>query len=101
MARNQFFMPREDKRLGDGYQLLECLGDGSYGWVWRAEKLETHEIVAVKIPKEQGEKTRILRKAKSWSRKKLLIPTSFASIGWIAFHQRRSGTRLRWSIFQA
>lgn len=56
MARNRFFMPREDKRLGDRYQLLECLGDGSYGSVWRAEKLDTHEIVAVKIPKEQGAK---------------------------------------------
>lgn len=52
--RNRFFIPREDKRLGDVYQLLECLGDGSYGSVWRAEKAETHEIVAVKIPKEQG-----------------------------------------------
>ncbi|NLX97804.1 MAG: protein kinase [Rhodopirellula sp.] len=52
--RNRFFIPREDKRLGDRYQLLEQLGDGSYGWVWRAEKLENREIVALKIPKEQG-----------------------------------------------
>ncbi|HXV82956.1 MAG TPA: serine/threonine-protein kinase, partial [Candidatus Binatia bacterium] len=54
--RNRFFIPREDKRLGDRYQLLECLGDGSYGWVWRAEKLDGHDIVALKIPKEQGAK---------------------------------------------
>ena len=52
--RNRFFIPREDKRLGNRYQLLECLGDGSYGWVWRAEKLANHDIVALKIPKEQG-----------------------------------------------
>jgi serine/threonine-protein kinase len=52
--RDRFFIPREDKRLGHSYQLLECLGDGSYGWVWRAEKLATHAIVALKIPKEQG-----------------------------------------------
>jgi serine/threonine protein kinase len=52
--RNHFFIPREDKRLGNRYQLLECLGDGSYGWVWRAEKLDNHDIVALKIPKEQG-----------------------------------------------
>lgn len=52
--RNRFFIPREDKKLGDRYQLLEQLGDGSYGWVWRAEKLENREIVALKIPKEQG-----------------------------------------------
>jgi len=52
--RNRFFIPREDKKLGDRYQLLEQLGDGSYGWVWRAENLENHAIVALKIPKEQG-----------------------------------------------
>ena len=52
--RNRFFIPREDKKLGDRYQLLEQLGDGSYGWVWRAEKLENREIIALKIPKEQG-----------------------------------------------
>lgn len=52
--RNRFFIPREDKKLGSRYQLLEQLGDGSYGWVWRAEKLDNREIVAVKIPKEQG-----------------------------------------------
>lgn len=52
--RNRFFIPRDDKRLGNLYQLLECLGDGSYGAVWRAERLDNHEIVAVKIPKEQG-----------------------------------------------
>lgn len=52
--KNRFFIPREDRTLGDQYQLLECLGDGSYGWVWRAEKLADHSIVALKIPKEQG-----------------------------------------------
>lgn len=52
--KNRFFIPKEDKTLGDQYQLLECLGDGSYGWVWRAEKLENHQIIALKIPKEQG-----------------------------------------------
>ena len=52
--RNRFFIPREDRLLGERYQLLEQLGDGSHGWVWRAEKIETGEIVALKIPKEQG-----------------------------------------------
>jgi len=52
--RSRFFIPREDKLLGDRYQLLEQLGDGSYGWVWRAEKLDNGNIVALKIPKEQG-----------------------------------------------
>lgn len=52
--RNRFFIPRPDMLLGSRYELLECLGDGSHGWVWRAQRLEDHQIVAVKIPKEQG-----------------------------------------------
>ncbi len=54
--QNPFFLIRADRRLGNRYELLECLGDGSYGWVWRAQRLEDNEIVAVKIPKEQGAK---------------------------------------------
>jgi serine/threonine-protein kinase len=54
--RDRFFLPRADRRLGNRYELLECLGDGSYGWVWRAQKLEDDRIVAIKIPKEQGAK---------------------------------------------
>ncbi len=53
-AKPRFFVPGPDKKLGNRYQLLECLGDGSYGWVWRAERLEDGAIVAVKIPKAQG-----------------------------------------------
>jgi serine/threonine-protein kinase len=33
---------------------LECLGDGSYGWVWRATNLPDDKVVAVKIPKQMG-----------------------------------------------
>jgi eukaryotic-like serine/threonine-protein kinase len=54
--QNPYFLLRADRRLGDRYELLECLGDGSYGWVWRAQRLEDNTIVAVKIPKEQGAK---------------------------------------------
>lgn len=50
----KFFVPRADRRLGDRYQLVECLGDGSYGWVWRALRLADEAVVAVKIPKAQG-----------------------------------------------
>jgi eukaryotic-like serine/threonine-protein kinase len=50
----KFFVPRADRRLGDRYELLECLGDGSYGWVWKAQRLIDGAIVAVKIPKAQG-----------------------------------------------
>ena len=35
----KFFVPRADRRLGERYELVECLGDGSYGWVWKAQRL--------------------------------------------------------------
>ena len=52
----KFFIPRPDRRLGDRYELLECLGDGSYGWVWKALRLADNAIVAVKIPKAQSKR---------------------------------------------
>ena len=52
----RFFIPRADRRLGDRYELIECLGDGSYGWVWKAQRVGDGAIVAVKIPKAQGKK---------------------------------------------
>lgn len=52
----KFFVPRADRRLGDRYELVECLGDGSYGWVWKALRLADGAIVAVKIPKAQGKR---------------------------------------------
>ena len=45
-------MPASDMKLGDRYLLLEQLGDGTHGWVWRAQRLEDDQIVAVKIPKD-------------------------------------------------
>ncbi len=45
-------MPSSDMKLGERYLLLEQLGDGTHGWVWRAQRLEDNEIVAVKIPKD-------------------------------------------------
>jgi serine/threonine protein kinase len=52
----RFFVPRADRRLGDRYELIECLGDGSYGWVWKAQRGADGAIVAVKIPKAQGKR---------------------------------------------
>lgn len=52
----KFFVPRADRRLGERYELVECLGDGSYGWVWRAQRLADGAIVAVKIPKAQSKR---------------------------------------------
>ena len=54
--RNLYFIPNTDRKLGDRYELLECLGDGSHGWVWKAQRLSDNAIVAVKIPKAQGSK---------------------------------------------
>ena len=52
--RSRFFIPPANRLLGDRYELLECLGDGSHGYVWRAARLHDGKIVAIKIPKEQG-----------------------------------------------
>jgi len=49
---NSFFLPSVDMKLGDRYLLLEQLGDGTHGWVWRAQRLNDNQIVAVKIPKD-------------------------------------------------
>lgn len=65
MEKNRFFIPRSDKKLGDRYELLECLGDGSFGWVWRAQRLHDDQIVALKIPKEQGASNERLAEGKS------------------------------------
>ena len=54
MSQNRFFVPSADRRLGDKYELIECLGDGSHGWVWKAHRLSDNSIVALKIPKDQG-----------------------------------------------
>lgn len=42
--------------LGARYRLDRCLGDGTYGFVWKAERLDDHQVVAIKIPKRQGGK---------------------------------------------
>jgi eukaryotic-like serine/threonine-protein kinase len=62
--RNRFFIPRADRRLGDRYELMECLGEGTYGTVWSAQRLDDNQIVAVKIPREQGAKNEDLAEGK-------------------------------------
>ncbi len=54
--KERYFVPRADRLLGERYELLECLGDGSYGWVWKARRIDNDAIVAVKIPKAQGKR---------------------------------------------
>lgn len=62
--KSAHFLPGTNKRLGDKYILLECLGDGSHGWVWRAERLADGAIVAVKIPKDLTKDDRFLAEGK-------------------------------------
>ncbi|WP_049069576.1 serine/threonine-protein kinase [Klebsiella michiganensis] len=62
--KSAHFLPGTNKRLGDKYLLLECLGDGSHGWVWRAERLVDGQIVAVKIPKDITREDRQLAEGK-------------------------------------
>ncbi len=60
-SKKRFFIPRDDRKLGNRYELLEPLGDGSHGTVWRAARLEDNQIVAVKIPRAQGASTEHLK----------------------------------------
>lgn len=62
--KSAHFLPGTNKRLGTKYLLLECLGDGSHGWVWRAERLSDGAIVAVKIPKDLTKDDRLLAEGK-------------------------------------
>ena len=58
------FLPGANKRLGNKYLLLECLGDGSHGWVWRAERLGDNAVVAVKVPKQLAREDHSLAEGK-------------------------------------
>jgi serine/threonine-protein kinase len=55
-ALDRLFQLVPQGTLGNRYRLDRCLGDGTYGFVWKAERLSDNEIVAVKIPKAQGGK---------------------------------------------
>lgn len=58
------FLPTANANIGEKYVLLECLGDGSHGWVWRAERLLDGEVVAIKIPKQLSKDDRTLSEGK-------------------------------------
>jgi eukaryotic-like serine/threonine-protein kinase len=64
-ALDHIFRLQSGGLLGNRYRLDRCLGDGSYGIVWKAERLEDHQVVAVKIPKVQGGKNSDLEEGKS------------------------------------
>lgn len=58
------FLPKASKQLGDRYYLNECLGDGTHGWVYRAERLKDNQTVALKIPKQNSQPDRVLAEGK-------------------------------------
>ncbi|MFT6906674.1 MAG: serine/threonine protein kinase [Oleiphilaceae bacterium] len=58
------FLPKASKQLGDKYYLHECLGDGTHGWVYRAERLKDNQTVALKIPKQNSQPDRLLAEGK-------------------------------------
>lgn len=58
------FLPGTGKQLGNKYILLDCLGDGTHGWVWRAQRLSDDQVVAVKIPKNISSPDRSLAEGK-------------------------------------
>lgn len=58
------FLPGTGKQLGNKYVLIDCLGDGTHGWVWRSQRLADDQIVAVKIPKNISSPDRSLAEGK-------------------------------------
>lgn len=62
--RSAHFLPGTGKQLGDKYVLLDCLGDGTHGWVWRSQRLSDNQVVAVKIPKNISSPDRSLAEGK-------------------------------------
>lgn len=57
-----FFRTKKNELLGDRFRLIEEVGKGSFGEVWRAERLSDGKHVAIKIPKDQEKGEEILRK---------------------------------------
>jgi serine/threonine protein kinase len=47
------FYPKKDLVLQDKYVLKEYINEGTFGYVWSAVHLETEEMIALKIPKDQ------------------------------------------------
>ena len=48
--------------LGNKFELLEPLGEGSFGYVWKARRLPDQVIVALKIPRDQELGEEVLRR---------------------------------------
>ncbi|HBY97757.1 MAG TPA: hypothetical protein DEP84_28085 [Chloroflexi bacterium] len=57
-----FFVGRPQEKLGDRYELIDELGRGSFGVVWKARRLDNNELVALKIPRDQELGEEVLRR---------------------------------------
>ncbi|MBE6064003.1 MAG: tetratricopeptide repeat protein [Tissierellaceae bacterium] len=54
MAKRVYeFYPKKELVIGNKYILKEYIAEGTFGYVWSAIHLETEELVALKIPKDQ------------------------------------------------
>ncbi|MDD5367591.1 MAG: protein kinase [Anaerolineaceae bacterium] len=47
------FLGHRGEILGDRYEIVDELGHGSFGVVWKARRLKDNELVALKIPHDQ------------------------------------------------
>ncbi|SKB73119.1 Tetratricopeptide repeat-containing protein [Acetoanaerobium noterae] len=53
------FRPKENTKIGNKYIIQEYIDSGTFGTVWKAINLETSQVIALKIPKnqERGDET--------------------------------------------
>ena len=54
MAKRVYeFYPKKELVIGNKYILKEYISEGTFGYVWSAIHLDSEELVALKIPKDQ------------------------------------------------
>ena len=92
----KFFVPRADRASATATNSWSVWATAPTAGSGEAQRLADGAIVAVKIPKAQGKRTRNWRKARRWSARPRTRASS-TSTGWAACRPSASGTRSRWS----